>query len=145
MVMRWPEHMARFMIDGVSTGLTSHQKKAATRWIASDPVRLKSLQEQFTCTAPPNHRRAGSRNDDANEKDLALLPFGDVTAPTLIAHGTNEAIVTLEQATKAASEISDAELIVVEEGHHILSLCKNYGPVAQRQLELANQPENHSG
>ena len=138
LVLRRPEAMARFMIDGVSRGLTSQQRRAAAKWITSDPARLQSFQEQFSAIAPARYRRAGSRNDDANQRVLAPLPFGDVTAPTLIAHGTNESVVPLEHPEKAASEIGDAELILVEEGHHILSLCRNYGPVAKRQLELAS-------
>lgn len=136
-VMRRPDVMARFTINGVSKGLTSQQKSAAASWITSDPVRLHSFQEQFTSTAPAKHRRAGSRNDDANQRALAPLPFGDVTSPTVIAHGTNDAIVPLEHARKAASDISGAELVLVEEGHHILPLSPNYGPVARLQLELA--------
>ena len=138
LVSRRPEVMARFMIDGVSKGLTSQQKKAATSWITSDPARLASFQEQFTAIAPTKYRKAGSRNDDANQRTLAPLPFGDVAAPTVIAHGTNESIVPLEHPRRAASEISGAELVLVEEGHHILSLSRNYRAVAQRQLELTH-------
>ena len=69
---------------------------------------------------------------------MAPLTFANVTSPTLIAHGTNEAIVPLEHATNAADQIADAELILVEEGYHALSLSRNYGPAAQRQLELAH-------
>lgn len=136
MVIRRPEVMARFMVNGVSEGLSSQQKKAAGSWITSDPPRLLSFQEQFMAIAPTRFRRAGSRNDDANQRVLAPLPFGEVAAPTVVAHGTNESIVPLEHAEKAAGEIRGAELVLVEEGHHVLSLSRNYGPVVQRQLEL---------
>lgn len=138
MVMRRPALMTSLMINGVSKGLSSQQKAAAASWIASDPARLHNFQEQFTSIAPVRYRQVGSRNDDANQRVLAPLPFADVAAPTLIAHGTNERIVPVEHARTAASKISGAELILVEEGHHVLPLCRNYGPVAQRQLELAH-------
>ncbi len=138
LVTRRPELMARFMIDGVSNGLTREQKKAAVSWITSDPARLQSMQEQFVSTVPRQHRKNGWTNDQANERRLAPLPFEAVAAPTLIAHGTNDAIVPIEHATNAADGIADAELILVEEGHHILSLSRHYGSVARRQLELVH-------
>ncbi|MDH3295124.1 MAG: hypothetical protein OER95_12470, partial [Acidimicrobiia bacterium] len=64
------------------------------------------------------------------------LPFADVVAPTLIAHGANDAIVPVEHATNAANRIVDAELVLVDEGHHLLSISTHYGQVARRQLEM---------
>jgi pimeloyl-ACP methyl ester carboxylesterase len=133
---RWPGLMTRFVVDGVSYGLNKEQKKTEVDWIRLDPARLRSLEEQFTSIAPMEHRKPGWTNDQINERDLAPLPFADVTAPTLIALGANDAIIPLEHATNAAGKIAGAELILVEAGHHMLSLSRNYGPVAQRQLEL---------
>lgn len=136
LVMRRPELMARFMIDGVSAGLTKEQKREAVGWITSDAARLSSMQEQFASVAPPGLRRPGWRNDLDNERSLAPLPFADVAAPTLVAWGANDVIVPLEHATTAAASIAGAELMLVEQGHHLLSLSRCYGSVAQRQLEL---------
>jgi pimeloyl-ACP methyl ester carboxylesterase len=135
---RRPELMTSFLVDGVSEGLTKEQKKAAVSWITSDPTQLDSVQEQWGSIAPREYRRPGWINDQANEAGLAPLPFADITAPTLIAHGANEGIVPVEHATNAADKIGGAELIFVEEGHHLLSASRNYGPVAARQLELAH-------
>lgn len=137
MVASWPTLMARLMVDGLSKGLSTKQKKMAAAWITSDPRRLQSLQQQSSSVAPRRHRRAGWVNDQAIESDLAPLPFANVAAPTLIAHGTNDAVVPVEHATNAVERIPGAELILVDEGHHLLSLSRCYGPVAQRQLELA--------
>lgn len=136
-VTRRPELMARLMIEGVAAGLTKQQKQAAIGWITSDPARLHSMQEHFVAVAPPRYRRPGWNNDQANERGLAPLPFADVATRTLIAHGTNDAVAPLEHATAAAASIPGAELILVDGGHHMLSLSRHYGPVAQRQLELA--------
>jgi pimeloyl-ACP methyl ester carboxylesterase len=138
LAMRWPKLMARSMISGVSRGLSREQKRAAAAWITSDPDRLRSLQEQFMSVAPRSHRRAGWTNDLANERDLDPLPFAEVAAQTVIGHGTNDAIVPTEHAATAADQIAGAELLLVEEGHHLLSLSRGYGPVAKRQLELAH-------
>lgn len=137
-VSRQPKLMTRFTVDGVSDGLNKEQKKAATSWITSNPTRLESLQDQFATIAPRKYRKPGWTNDKANEAVLAPLPFADITAPTVIAHGANEAIVPVDHATHAADKIAGAKLILVKEGHHLLSASRNYGPVAQRQLELAH-------
>ncbi len=138
MVTRTPKLMTRFMIDGVSDGLDKKQRRLAASWITSDPGRLESMQAQFASVAPRKHRKIGWANDEANEGRLARLPFEDVAAPTLIAHGANDAVVPVEHATNAAGKIADAELELVEEGHHLLSLSRDYGRVAARQLELAH-------
>ncbi len=136
MAMRWPGLMTRSMIDGVSRNLSKEQREEASNWIASHPARLQSVREQFASTAPKKSRESGWVNDQINEKNLAPLPFADVAAPTLIAHGANDAIVPVGHATSAADRIPNAGLIFVEEGHHLLSLSRNYGRVARRQLEL---------
>jgi pimeloyl-ACP methyl ester carboxylesterase len=135
---RMPKLMARFSVDGMSAGLNKEQKRAAANWIESDPTRLERIQEMSACTAPQQYRQPGWANDKVNEAGLAPLPFADIATPTLIAHGTNEGIVPVAHATNAADQIPGAELILVAEGHHALSLSRNYRPIAARQLELAN-------
>ncbi len=138
-VTRRPELMARFALDGVSDRFNREQLNDAISWITSDPVRLLSLQIQFTSIAPRRHRRAGWSNDQTNERELGPLPFTMVAAPTLIAHGMNDGVVPIDHATNAANSIPDAELMLVKDGHHLLSLSRGYGPVAQRQLELTSR------
>jgi pimeloyl-ACP methyl ester carboxylesterase len=137
LVTRGPRLMLPLMVEGLATGLSKEQKKAAATWIAADAARLQSLQEQSASVAPKRYRQPGWINDQRNERDLVALPFDDVAVPTLIAHGGNDAVVPLEHATNAMNKISGAELVVVDEGHHLLSLSRHYGPVADRQLELA--------
>lgn len=136
MVMKRPSLMAGFVVNGVSSGLDKEQRRAAVEWITSDPWRLHTMQEHFAAMAPRSYRQPGWINDQANEVGLTPLPFADVTAPTLIAIGASDAIVPIKHATHAADRIAGAKLFLVEEGHHILSLSRNYTPVAQRQLEL---------
>lgn len=134
---RRPQLATRFMIDGVSRGLTVDEKRASAEWITSSPARLRSLEKQWTSIAPKKYRRQGWAADKANERSLAPLPFANVTAPTIIAHGACDAIVPKEHATNAAAKISGAELILVEQGHHLLSLSRGYEEVVERQLRLA--------
>lgn len=133
-----PKLMTSFAIGGMSDGLSKQRRSAAVDWITSDPSRFGSMQEALGSAAPLTYREPGWTNDKANEADLAPLPFTDITAPTLIAHGTNDGIVPVEHAANAAGQIAGAELMLVEEGHHALSLSRDYGPVAARQLDLAH-------
>ena len=133
---RKPALATRLMVDGVGAGLDEEQRKAAIDWIISDPARIATLTDQWKAIAPKKYRKLGWTNDKRNERDLAPLPFGDIEAPTLIAHGANDAIVPVEHALTAAERIAGAELIFVEEGHHMLSSCRFYERVSRRQLEL---------
>ena len=135
---RWPALATSFAVDGMSEGLTKEQKKAAADWINSDPSRLQGFQEQFTSIAPRKYRQPGWTNDKNNENvGLEQLPFADITAPTLIAHGTADAVVPLKHATNAATRIPGGELILVEEGYHLLSYSRNYGPVALSLIHIS--------
>ena len=134
---RRPELVARFSVDGMSSGLSKEQRRAAVRWINSDPGRPARLQEIAACTAPPRYRAPGWKNDKANELEQPPLPFSEVAVPTLISHGANEGIVPIGHATTAADRIPGAELILVKEGHHALCLSSAHGPAARRQIELA--------
>ncbi len=136
---RRPALMTSFAVAGMSAGLTRERKRSASDWITSAPSRLQDMQQALVSVAPRKYREPGWANDEINEAGLAPLPFADITAPTLIAHGTNDGIVPVEHANDAADEVAAAELILVDEGHHLLSLSRNYGPVAKRQLELARQ------
>ena len=133
---RNPTLATRLMVVGVSRGLDKEQVGAAVDWITSDPARIESVKQQWTSIAPQRYRKQGWTNDKANEQRLEPLPFADVAAPTVIALGTNDAIVPEEHAVNAANKIAAADLMLVEGGHHLLSVSRNYGPVAQRQLEL---------
>ena len=94
------------------------------------------MQAQWASVAPRKYRKEGWANDQANELS-GSQPLDEVAAPTIVAHGVNDGVVAVEAAIEAASKIPNAELMLVEEGHHAVSLCRNYGAVAARQLELA--------
>lgn len=134
---RRPALVTSFSVSGMAEGLSKPEKRAAIDWIVSDPDRLERMQNMSTCIAPSAARRLGWKNDKANESRLGPLPYAAVSVPTLIAHGTNDGIVPVGHAASAADQIADAELLLVDEGHHALSLSRNYGLVARRQIELA--------
>lgn len=132
-----PKAMASIIVDSFSTGYDKQQKKDAAEWIRSDPKRLERAAALATSLAPREFRAPGQANDETTEPHLPPLPFVEITAPTLIAHGTNDGIVPVDHATNAADQIDRAELMLIDGGHHGLPLCRNYAPLAQRQVELA--------
>ena len=134
---RWPRLTAASVVDALAAGLSRDRKRDAVEWITSSPARLDSVVELPTSLAPRRFREPGQRNDESNEINLDPLPFAKVTVPTLVAQGKNDAFPLIDHATSTACKISDAELMLVEEGHHGLPWCRHIDVVARRQLELA--------
>ena len=132
-----PKLTAVLVVDSLSAGLSKDRKRDAVDWITSNPARLHNVADLPTSLAPRRFRKPGQRNDESNETNLAPLPFEDVTAPTLIAQGTNDAFPLIDHATHAAERMHTAELMLVDGGHHGLPWCRHIGPVTQRQLELS--------
>ena len=134
---RRPKLTAALVVDALSAGLTKDGKRAAVDWITSNPARLHDVADLPTSLAPRRFREPGQRNDESNETNLESLPFAEITAPTLIAQGTNDAFPLIDHATHAADKMHGAELMLVDGGHHGLPWCRHIGAVAQRQLELS--------
>ena len=134
---RWPKLTAALVVDTLSAGLSKDRKRDAVDWITSNPARLHNIVDLPTSLAPRRFREPGQRNDESNEINLDPLPFTEITAPTLIAQGTNDVFPLIDHATNAADKMPGAELMLVEEGHHGLPWCRHIGAVVQRQLELS--------
>ena len=134
---RWPKLTAALLVDTLSAGLNKDRKRDAVDWITSNPARLHNIVDLPTSLAPRRFREPGQRNDESNEINLDPLPFTEITAPTLIAQGTNDVFPLIDHATNAADKMPGAELMLVEEGHHVLPWCRYIGAVVQRQLELS--------
>ena len=134
---RWPKLTAARVVDTLSAGLSKDRKRDAVDWITSNPARLHNMVDLSTSLAPRRFREPGQRNDESNEINLDPLPFTEITAPTLIAQGTNDVFPLIDHATNAADKMPGAELMLVEEGHHVLPWCRHIGAVVQRQLELS--------
>ena len=132
-----PKLTATLIVDALAAGLSKDRKRDAVEWITSNPARLHDVADLPTSLAPRRFRESGQRNDESNETNLTPLPFAEITAPTLIAQGTNDAFPLLDHATHASEEMHGAELMLVDGGHHGLPWCRHVGAVTQRQLELS--------
>ena len=132
-----PKLTAALVVDSLSAVLSKDRKRDAVGLITSNPARLHDVAALPTSLAPRRFREPGQRNDESNEINLDPLPFTEITAPTLIAQGTNDVFPLIDHATNAADKMPGAELMLVEEGHHGLPWCRHIGAVVQRQLELS--------
>lgn len=142
---KWPKLSAALVVDILSDGLSKDEKRQATNWIVSDPDRLTSVAELPHSLAPRKFRKIGHRNDEKNEINLTPLPFSQVTAPTHIFQGTNDAFPLTSHALEASEKISNAKLFMVEGGHHGLPWCENFNLVSEEQLKLIRSVSDEIG
>ncbi len=70
-------------------------------------------------TAHFDLRREGFEADTALFEDVPDYPFEQITAPTLVVHGTADTDVPFEQAQTAARRIPDARLVTVQGADHL--------------------------
>ncbi len=133
---RRPTLLTSMIVDAFAAGLDKGQAKAAADWINSNQLTLDGVTSLIASLAPREYREVGQANDEANEAQLPSLPFAEIASPTLIGHGANDRLVPVRHAETAAQEIADAELMLVEEGLHVLPLCRNHEALARRQIEL---------
>jgi pimeloyl-ACP methyl ester carboxylesterase len=59
------------------------------------------------------------------------LPFGDITCPTLIVHGTHDADAKFYQGVRAHEHIKGAERYWIEGGDHVAFWLSPEAPKAQ--------------
>jgi pimeloyl-ACP methyl ester carboxylesterase len=106
-----------------SQGLIAAQipDKNNQRRILDNPARLAAFESIIWSIRPMSLRLDGYRNDLAQINELSL-PFGQITSPTLIIHGTADALVPFEQSEKTAMQIAGAELHAVEGADHMMPI-----------------------
>ena len=135
---RWPKVATSVLVDGISTGLDKTQRRATVEWIMADQARVDSVQEMLTSFAPWKLRRAGFDNDGDNEDDLAPLPIAEITCPTMITHGVNDGAVPVELAIRASESLKSAELVLIDEGHHLLPVDRHFEATMERRLQFVH-------
>jgi len=133
---RWPKVASSVLVDGTTTGLGKAQRQAAVKWIMADQARVESVQEMLTSFVPWKLRRAGFDNDGVNEDDLAPLPIAELTCPTMITHGLNDGAVPVELAMQARESLESAELVLIDEGHHLLAVARHFEALLERRLQF---------
>jgi pimeloyl-ACP methyl ester carboxylesterase len=108
---RWPALLVQALVP-------SAEARAA---VLSDPRKLSILaglaQAGFQL---PAERRAGNRNDVEQFAALPAYPVEDIQVPTLVIHGTADALVPYAHAQFITENVPGAELHAIKGGTHAI-------------------------
>ena len=89
--------------------------------ILDNPKRLADFERVVWSIWPMSLRLAGYRNDLSQINELSL-PADQVSSPTLIIHGTADALVPFEQSATIAAQIPGARLHAVPGADHMMPI-----------------------
>jgi len=93
--------------------------EAIRELILGDAEKTESVGSLLWSAWPISQREAGLLND-FEQFDILELPSGEVTVPTLIIHGTNDANVPFSQSEALADQVPGSILHVIEGGDHMM-------------------------
>lgn len=89
--------------------------------VHNDPSKLEQFTRLMWSVWPPSLRMTGWQNDMLQVNDLAL-PVREIRVPTLILHGTADAIVPFAQSQQLAQQIPEARFHEVDGGGHMMPI-----------------------
>jgi pimeloyl-ACP methyl ester carboxylesterase len=92
--------------------------KELQQQLEHDPVRLEVITSIIQ-PLPISRRKIGFDNDLKQFADLPAYDLAQITAPTLVFHGTGDNVVPLSHAEFVARSVPRAELVTVEGGGHL--------------------------
>jgi pimeloyl-ACP methyl ester carboxylesterase len=124
---------------GMMSLLDDQQNDALAESVVADPSKLSTLQKILLSMGPNSLLKVGAFTDIENYKDMPPMPFEEITAPTLIVHGTADGDVPPADAIYAASRIAGSELYWVEDGIHVATLSANAEAAMNKMLDFLNQ------
>jgi pimeloyl-ACP methyl ester carboxylesterase len=105
-------------LDETST-FTAEQKAQRTTHITDTPQVREFFRAMFGTTFPYEERMPGTRNDSEQARATTPLPLAQVTAPSLIVHGTQDGDVPFEDGVHAAGQIPGAQHHWMEDDDHL--------------------------
>jgi pimeloyl-ACP methyl ester carboxylesterase len=80
---------------------------------------------------PYSERAGGVRNDFQQGRGMPPLPFAEITCPTLIVHGTRDAMPEFYDGVRAHEHIEDADRYWIDCGDHLAFWLAPQTPTAQ--------------
>lgn len=92
---------------------------ANSQRVISNPAKLTQFSKALWSAWPYSQRREGWENDRDQYLDLDL-PAEEISAPTLIVHGSEDASVPVEQSKTLASRIPGARLEIIDGADHMM-------------------------
>ena len=128
-----PESTLRSFIKLEST-LDKEHVEALVKSIEADPERVGLMLDMIGTMCPISLRREGMENDLAQLAAIETLPVEKITAPLLLVHGDHDADVPLAHAQYVAEHAPHAELMVIENGYHLLGMSDQAQEIADREL-----------
>lgn len=126
--------------------LTNQQIREHVDHLLRTPEARDWLRSFVGTLHPYRPRLTGTENDTAQLAHLADLPLHDIHCPTLILHGTHDADVPFDHATRAHQHITGAEHHWIEPGSHLgfwLAPTANHARTTAREfLDRHHRPRH---
>ncbi len=129
------------MLDAENNG-TVAQRELLIADVLNDSDQLEWFRSLIGTFTPLSVREAGLLNDLAQGRSLPDLPLEQITAPTLVVHGTADQCVPFAAAEAVARRIPGAFLLPVEGAGHLVEIGPWASEVQRRIAEFLRQ---HSG
>jgi pimeloyl-ACP methyl ester carboxylesterase len=120
----------------IESTLDEEQVEIIVSHIMDNPKKGKILIGLIKSMSPASLRREGLENDLKQLERLEDLQLRRIITPTLIIHGIHDSDVPFAHAEFAAKSIPKAELLSIEDGFHIMSLCDCDNEVTEKKLEF---------
>lgn len=111
-------------------------------YAAFNPEEQRLAQEMLDTMHPMTARYKGTMNDEAMIR-RETVPVEAITAPTLIAHGRDDALVSYAHAEHAKAVIPGAEMLSYDSGGHgLLPQLQSLRPAVREFITQAMAAEN---
>lgn len=104
-----------------------------------DPGQVEWFRDLVDTFAPLSPREIGARNDEINQFALPVYPFQNITAPTLIIHGTLDKSLPVADAKAVAKKIPGAQFIGVENVGQFVFLGPQGNEAQQSLIDFLKQ------
>jgi pimeloyl-ACP methyl ester carboxylesterase len=114
--------------------LTKAERKAYVDHVLNSPDALAFFKGITAMMNPYAERALGVRNDFEQGRSMAPLPFAEITCPTLIVHGTRDAMAEFHDGVRAHEHIKGAERYWIEGGDHMAFWLAPEAPKAQASV-----------
>ncbi|KQS08602.1 hypothetical protein ASG04_06370 [Curtobacterium sp. Leaf183] len=114
-------HLPRAVVGGAVSGvsrLRGRRLKDHVEGVLDDDDRRAFLLDMAATGNSSGAHRAGWENDLRTFAAIESLQLDRVTAPVLVLHGDADTEVDVSHSTRAASEVPDAELVLLPGGTH---------------------------
>lgn len=111
--------------------LPKSERKRYVNHVLNSPAALAFIKGLMAMMDPYSERAAGVRNDFQQGHVMPPLPFGDITCPVMIIHGTHDADAEFYHGVRAHEQIKGAERYWIEGGDHLAFWLSQQAPKAQ--------------